>query len=78
MKLVGIVLFVVSSMFASEMSVCGTEELLPIGFTDEELTRVSEIGTYQDATSPPPAGVRNPGEFEPNRCNGQVASGCAV
>ena len=65
MKLVWIVLIVVSSMFAFEMSVCGTEELLPIGFTDEELTRVSEIGTYQDGTDPPPAGVRNPGEFEP-------------
>ncbi|MEA3265931.1 MAG: agmatine deiminase family protein, partial [Candidatus Fermentibacteria bacterium] len=65
MKMVGVILFAVSSMFAVEMSICGTEELLPIGFTEEELTRISEIGTYQDATSPPPAGVRNPGEFEP-------------
>lgn len=63
--MVGIILFAVSSMFAVEMSICGTEELLPIGLTDEELTRISEIGTYQDATDPPPAGVRNPGEFEP-------------
>ena len=29
------------------------------------MSRLHEIGTYQDATSPPPAGVRNPGEFEP-------------
>ncbi|MCK5034274.1 MAG: agmatine deiminase family protein [Candidatus Sabulitectum sp.] len=66
MKMVGVILFAVSSMFAVEMSICGTEELLPIGFTDEERTRISEIGTYQDATDPPPAGVRNPGEFEPS------------
>lgn len=65
MKLLIVMLVVFSSMFAAEMSVCGTEELLPIGFTEEELTRISEIGTYQDATDPPPAGVRNPGEFEP-------------
>ncbi len=65
MRMVGVILFAVSSMLAVEMSICGTEELLPIGFTEEELTRISEIGTYQDATSPPPAGVRNPGEFEP-------------
>ncbi len=64
--MVGVILFAVSSMFAVEMSICGTEELLPIGFTDEERTRISEIGTYQDATDPPPAGVRNPGEFEPS------------
>lgn len=46
-------------------SVCGTEELLPIGFTEEELARLNEIGTYVAATPPPPAGTRNPGEFEP-------------
>ncbi|MCK5786410.1 MAG: agmatine deiminase family protein [Candidatus Sabulitectum sp.] len=65
MKLFPIALIAFSSLFAAEMSVCNTEELLPIGFTEEELTRLSEIGTYQDGTSPPPAGVRNPGEFEP-------------
>ncbi|MCD4707162.1 MAG: agmatine deiminase family protein [Candidatus Sabulitectum sp.] len=65
MKMLMILFVVFPSMFAAEMSVCGTEELLPIGFTEEELTRISEIGSYQDATDPPPAGVRNPGEFEP-------------
>lgn len=61
------VLLAASMVFSAhaEMSVCGTEELLPIGFTDEELTRLDEIGTYLSATPPPPAGVRNPGEFEP-------------
>ena len=48
----------------AEMSVCGTEELLPIGFTEEELTRIDEIGGRFEPTDPPPAGVRNPGEFE--------------
>ncbi len=65
MKTFTILFFAVSLMFAADMSLCGEEELLPIGFTDEELTRISEIGTYQDGTDPPPTGVRNPGEFEP-------------
>jgi agmatine deiminase len=65
MKIFYIALVLFSSALAVEMSVCGSEELLPIGFTEEELTRVSEIGTYQNDTPPPPAGVRNPGEFEP-------------
>lgn len=58
----------VSALLAAdgEMSLCGTEQLLPIGFTDEELARLDEIGTYQKSTPPPPAGVRNPGEFEPS------------
>nr|HPH40740.1 agmatine deiminase family protein [Candidatus Fermentibacter daniensis] len=50
---------------SAEMSVCGTEELLPIGFTEEELLRLDEIGTYYSATPPPGEGVRSPGEFEP-------------
>jgi agmatine/peptidylarginine deiminase len=66
MKILLILLFTVLSVSAAEKSVCGTEELLPIGLTREELTRLDEIGTYQDATSPPPAGVRNPAEFEPS------------
>lgn len=66
MKVLLYLLVVTSMVFAFETSVCGTEELLPIGFTEEELTRIDEIGTYQEATSPPPAGVRNPGEFEPS------------
>ncbi|KZD15530.1 MAG: hypothetical protein AO395_05945 [Candidatus Fermentibacter daniensis] len=49
----------------AETSVCGTEELLPIGFTEEELLRLDEIGTYYSATPPPGEGVRSPGEFEP-------------
>lgn len=56
-----------SAAFAAgaELSLCGTEDLLPIGFTEEELTRVSEIGTYLERSDPPPSGVRNPAEFEP-------------
>jgi agmatine deiminase len=62
-------LFAVLAVFAvpslAEWSVCGTEELLPIGFTDEELLRLDEIGMYAVPTSPPPAGSINPGEFAP-------------
>lgn len=43
----------------------GSEELLPQGFTAEELTRKHEIGTYVPASAPPPAGTRNPAEYEP-------------
>ncbi len=49
----------------AEMSVCGTEELLPIGFTDEELLRLDEIGINTVPTAPPPDGTVNPGEFDP-------------
>jgi len=41
------------------------EDSLPIWMTEEELTRVHEIGTYQQPTVAPPGPVRNPGEFEP-------------
>ncbi|MFO7950135.1 MAG: agmatine deiminase family protein [Candidatus Fermentibacteraceae bacterium] len=55
-----------ASLGMAETSVCGTEELLPIGFTEEELQRLDEIGMYSPAaTDPPPSGTRNPGEFEP-------------
>ncbi len=49
----------------AEMSVCGTEELLPIGFTDEELLHLDEIGINTVPTSPPPDGTLNPNEFDP-------------
>ena len=59
-------LLVVSALVWGETSICGTEELLPIGFTEEELQRLDEIGLYSpEATDPPPEGTRNPGEFEP-------------
>ncbi|MBN2587319.1 MAG: agmatine deiminase family protein [Candidatus Fermentibacteraceae bacterium] len=58
-------LMILAMAASAEMSVCGTEELLPIGFTDEELTRLDEIGMNASPTSPPPAGTVNPGEFDP-------------
>jgi len=61
-----LLLLAMVSLSWAESSVCGTEELLPIGFTDEELERLDEIGLYSPAaTEPPPSGTRNPGEFEP-------------
>jgi len=48
----------------AEMSVCGTEELMPIGFTESELAKLPMRGGRFEPTDPPPAGVRNPGEFE--------------
>lgn len=59
-----ILIIVISQGLYAEMSVCGTEELLPIGFTEEELTRIDEIGGRFEPTAPPPSGMRNPGEFE--------------
>lgn len=59
-----IALALASALFA-EMSVCGTEELLPIDYSPGELARLHEV-TRPDpvVTAPPPAGVRNPAEFE--------------
>ncbi len=43
------------------------EQSLPIGFTEEELTRLDEIGAGHIRTAPPPAGViHNPAEWEPS------------
>jgi len=64
MKYAFMVLVLAMVSFA-EMSVCGTEELLPIGFTPEELLRLDEIGINTVPTSPPPDGTVNPGEFDP-------------
>jgi len=64
MKYAPIVLVFAMAAYA-EMSVCGTEELLPIGFTDEELLRLDEIGLNTVPTAPPPDGTVNPGEFDP-------------
>ncbi|MCK5116304.1 MAG: agmatine deiminase family protein [Candidatus Aegiribacteria sp.] len=64
MKYAPLLLIFAMAAFA-EMSVCGTEELLPIGFTDEELLRLDKIGINTIPTSPPPAGTVNPGEFDP-------------
>ncbi len=58
-------LLVIPISAGAEMSICGTEELLPIGFTSGELLRLDEIGLNTLASAPPPPGVRNPGEFEP-------------
>ncbi|MFH1687507.1 MAG: agmatine deiminase family protein [bacterium] len=41
------------------------EELLPIGLTDEEMTRLHEIGMYNLRTAPPTGEIRNPSEWEP-------------
>jgi len=54
-----------TGMVFAEMSVCGTEELLPVGFTEEEFLRLDEIGMNTVSTSPPPTGTVNPGEFAP-------------
>lgn len=65
MKYISILLLIFAMAALAEMSVCGTEELLPIGFTDEELLRLDEIGCNTVATSPPPDGTENPGEYAP-------------
>ena len=39
---------------------------LPIGLTEEELTRLDEIGMMHTATAPPTGILRNPAEWEPS------------
>ena len=42
------------------------EEPLPIGLTDEEMTRLDEIGINHVTTAPPPTtNIRNSSEWEP-------------
>lgn len=60
-----ITLILTAPLALAGRSVDGSEELLPQGFTHEEMLRKNEIGTYIPATSPPPAGTRNPAEYEP-------------
>jgi len=60
-----LILMIFAMAAYAEMSVCGTEELLPIGFTDEELLRLDEIGLNTVPTSPSPEGTVNPGEYDP-------------
>ncbi len=64
MKYAPLMLIFAMAAFA-EMSVCGTEELLPIGFTDEELLHLDEIGINTIPTAPPSEGTINPSEFDP-------------
>lgn len=59
------VMLIFAMAACAEISVCGTEELLPIGFTDEELLRLDEIGLNTVPTAPPPNGTVNPGEYDP-------------
>ncbi|MFO7625769.1 MAG: agmatine deiminase family protein [Candidatus Fermentibacteraceae bacterium] len=59
-----ILILALSQGLYAEISVCGTEELMPIGFTESELAMLPMRGGRFEPTDPPPAGVRNPGEFE--------------
>jgi agmatine/peptidylarginine deiminase len=43
-----------------------TEDFLPIGLTDEEMTRLNEIGINHTVTAPPPGEIRNCAEWEPS------------
>lgn len=52
------------AVFAAR-SVDGSEELLPKDYTAEELLIKDGIGVHILATDPPPAGTRNPAEYEP-------------
>ena len=42
------------------------EEFLPIGLTEEEKTRLNEIGINHRVTAPPVGVSRNPAEWEPS------------
>ncbi|MBD3382807.1 MAG: hypothetical protein GF404_11505 [candidate division Zixibacteria bacterium] len=58
-------LFFCFNLFASEAPV--EEDPLPIGLTEEEKTRLDEIGMNHRATNPPPGpGIRSIPEWEPS------------
>jgi len=51
----------ISNAFSDDQN---TEDFLPIGFTDEELTRLDEIGINHVVTDAPEGVIRNPAEWE--------------
>jgi len=59
-----VMLFLTSPAWAADNP---EQEPLPIGFTEEELTRLHEIGLNFQPTSPPPGpGIRNCPEWGPS------------
>jgi agmatine deiminase len=58
--------FGLSAAAASGPSTEPEEDLLPIELTEEEKTRLHEIGINHRATAPPVGAIRNPAEWEPS------------
>jgi agmatine/peptidylarginine deiminase len=58
--------FFVAALAAGEPESEPDEQFLPIGLTEEEKTRLHEIGEQHRATAPPIGALRNPAEWEPS------------
>ncbi len=56
-----------SCTIAAEPAPEPEERFLPIGLTDEEKTRIHEIGQAHRSTRAPVTDVRNPAEWEPSQ-----------
>jgi len=59
-------LFCIVALAAGQPQSEPEEQFLPIGLTDEEKTRLHEIGERHRATAPPTGTLRNPAEWEPS------------
>ncbi|MBD3367080.1 MAG: hypothetical protein GF405_02755, partial [Candidatus Eisenbacteria bacterium] len=64
-SLLGLGLMVSIALVPGLAGAADPETDLPIGLTQEELTRLDEIGAAHRSTPPATPPVRNPGEFEP-------------
>jgi agmatine/peptidylarginine deiminase len=58
--------FCIATVATGEPQSVPEEEFLPIGLTDEEKTRLHEIGMRHRGTAPPTGALRNPAEWEPS------------
>ena len=56
-----------ATLFTANTYAESEEKFLPIGLTDEEMTRLDEIGRDHRSTPPPVGVVRNPSEWEPSQ-----------
>ncbi|MCB2229086.1 agmatine deiminase family protein [bacterium] len=62
----GVSLLLTALALPSAVPAADTEEFLPIGLTEEEKGRLSEIGKNHQATNAPSGEIRNPAEWEPS------------
>ncbi|RKX29503.1 MAG: hypothetical protein DRP47_01590 [Candidatus Zixiibacteriota bacterium] len=65
-SLLTLVILFVTATFTIFADTVPEEQVYTIGLTDEEMTRLDEVGKTHKATAPPIGEIRNPAEWEPS------------